>query len=74
MEGKEYGHLGEETMDLMKGLLKKDPKERISAEEVCKHRYFGMELEDREAMEEEADKVELGQSPILTTANEKRKL
>ncbi len=56
-------------------MLKKNPEERITAEQALCHPYFKTEEEEEEDLTLEAeDTYELpGESPILTSANEKRK-
>lgn len=40
LEGEEYRQLPPETLDLLGRMLKKDPRERISAEKALLHPYF----------------------------------
>ena len=57
-------------------MLKVNPEERITAEAALSHPFFGdYEAEEKEAeeIEESMDRVEIGESPLMTTSNEARK-
>ncbi len=58
-------------------MLKVNPEERISAKDALSHGYFQSDSkeEEEQAFQESLDKVEsIEESPIITTANEKRRL
>jgi serine/threonine protein kinase len=64
-------------MNLLKEMLKKNPLERITADDAIKHPYFTIgSMADEDSFEEAADKVDINgciDSPLLTTSNAKRK-
>ena len=47
-EGDEYRKMDQEALDLMIKMLKKNPQERISANEALNHPYFKSEAEEIE--------------------------
>ena len=67
--------IGTNAMDLLQRMLKKAPLDRISAEEALKHPYFTIETSmiDEVTEEESQDIVNGVDSPLLTSANPKRK-
>ena len=62
-------------MNLLQGMLKKNPLERTTAEEALKHPYFTIDTSmSEETPETEDSSIANGiDSPLLTTANAKRK-
>lgn len=89
LTGEQYKKIGQEALDLLSMMLKKKPTQRITAEQAIAHPYFkGMENEQNQFVEDISEKnyVDLstggsssGQypncdSPLLTSANQKRKL
>ena len=71
------------AMDLLGKMLKKNPTERISTEEALKHKFFTENenhLDEEEKYENKPMTVTTGEnygecdSPLLTSANPKRKL
>ena len=70
--------IGSNAMNLLQAMLKKSPLDRISAEDAIKHPYFTIEgsMLDESGELEERDSVNMNgiDSPLLTTANNKRKL
>lgn len=74
LESEEYAAVDEVVMDLLKKMLKVNPEERITAEEAMNHPYFKEESEEELDLLELKDKcMVVGESPILTSANDQRK-
>lgn len=80
LEAEEYKMYSDQAaVDLLKKLLKVDPESRITAEQAINHPYFAVAEEEEE--EQFGDQVKdmicsdlPGESPILTTANQHRKI
>jgi calcium-dependent protein kinase len=72
----DYDQVDTLTMDLLRKMLKINPEERITAEQALSHPYFQQspeEVQGEEELAEEMDKVEIGQSPLMTSGNAERK-
>jgi calcium-dependent protein kinase len=88
LSGDKYLELAPEALDLLGKLLKKKPEERITASEALNHPYFqGMQTERQSVGPEQPifnssalslnsprQSSEAYESPLLSTANRKRKL
>lgn len=83
-----YQKLPPEWLDLMRRLLEKDPKKRISAKDALNHEFFGRDPKlyesiknresfvhspDRKGLIEEKNKQIGSDSPLMTTKNKERK-
>ena len=76
----EFKNVSAEAKDLLEKMLMKKPEQRISAAEALKHPYFKLESADSESEDEQLDISKKSaystecDSPLLTSANPKRKL
>lgn len=75
LSGEEYRKHGDEAYDLLVKMLKKNPKERITAKEALKHPFFDSSHEINKEREEEKKEVyPTLDSPLLMTNNNQRKM
>ena len=82
LSGEEYKKWGEDSHDLLTKMLKKKPGDRITAEDALNHNYFsGMDVECPESPTlknssslTSSNRYPNCDSPLLTSANPKRKL
>ena len=84
-EGEQYSKLDSNTLDLLTKMLKKNPNERITANEALNHAYFSS-IEDQEQMGDTVAELVISpgahfvkspsscDSPLLTSSNPARRL